>query len=51
MIKDIAIEVIVPSKFSICYNLPIPGKFIQSVIVPSKFSICYNLKYQVKADL
>ena len=34
--------VIVPSKFSICYNEKNQGRQAQAVIVPSKFSICYN---------
>ncbi len=36
------VTVIVPSKFSICYNKPKVNVDYLGVIVPSKFSICYN---------
>ena len=36
------VEVIVPSKFSICYNSGNDSFLVLHVIVPSKFSICYN---------
>ena len=38
-------DVIVPSKFSICYNEEVAGDLSKKVIVPSKFSICYNKSY------
>ena len=39
--------VIVPSKFSICYNRLDKADKEKAVIVPSKFSICYNDVFMV----
>ena len=39
-----SIRVIVPSKFSICYNVVGSLNNADIVIVPSKFSICYNVE-------
>ena len=40
--------VIVPSKFSICYNYDEVECLELFVIVPSKFSICYNIANKSK---